>query len=403
MVAPSGWQSAGGPPRKRVVAAFGVLGGGALAGLALVVLCFVLFVRCSWPHVEPAGHPVFGINYDCNQAEYLLLEDPALGPAGYVPDDRPGRAEWCAETLATILRESDASYVRISVEWSQVEPQEGVYDFRLVDALLATAENAGSHVMLGVGVKAQRHPEFYLPQWVLDQTHLAEDAVISDDPVVHDRALDMVRAVVAHVASSPAIDSWQADNEPYIASSRAYSWTLSRAFAAEEVAAIHDADPLGRPVSISQAQHFVFDRRWQDALADSDILGASLYPFRNYELFGHQFVVPIPEIGPLGPNYAAQARAAHAEGKQFWLTELQAEPWDDNDIRLISPDNPSANLPPANFRKNVDYARRSAEPIACTSGAASGGSTSSRSSATGSGWRWRERRSKPANSSVAAA
>jgi Beta-galactosidase len=348
-----------GPTGRRVLSAFAVFGCAALAGAAMVVIFVVLFVRLSWPHVEPLGNPEFGINFSCNQAEYLLLEDPAAGPAGYVADDRPGRVEWCAATLSTILRESGAPDVRISVEWSQVEPAEGRYDFTLVDALLTAAQQAGARVMLGVGIKAQRHPEFYIPPWLLDQVHVSDDEVISDNALVHDRALEMVRAIVAHTAESSVIDSWQADNEPYIATSRASSWTLSRAFAAEEVAAIRAADPSRRPVSINQAQHFVFDRRWEDALADSDLLAASLYPFRNYELFGHQFVVPILEIGPLAPNYAQQAREAHSAAKQFWITELQAEPWVDQDIRLTSPAHPSPNLTPANFRKNIEYARRS--------------------------------------------
>jgi hypothetical protein len=38
---------------------------------------------------------------------------------------------------------------------------------------------------------------------------------------------------------------------------------------------------------------------------------------------------------------------------------MQAEPWVDGDIRLVSPANPSPNLTSANFRKNIEYARRS--------------------------------------------
>jgi hypothetical protein len=345
--------------RRRTLIAFGLLGGGALGGLAMVAGFWALFVTLSWPHVEAAGDPAFGINYSCNQAEYLLLEDPALGPAGYVSDDRPGRAEWCAETLGTLLRGTAARYLRLGVEWSQVEPAPGTYDFRLIDALLHEAERDGVRVLLSVGVKGQRHPEFYIPDWVTRGSNLQSRERISDDPFLHDRALEMVRAVVAHVAASPAIDAWSADNEPYVASLRSEEWTLSREFVAEEVRAIREGDPAQRRVSINHAQHFVFDRRWQDALADGDVLAASLYPFRNYDVLSHQFVVPILEIGPLAPNYAYQARSAHEAGKDYWLTEMQAEPWVDDDIRVVSPTNPSPNLTADNLRKNVEYARRS--------------------------------------------
>lgn len=318
----------------------------------------LLFVQLSWPHREAPGNPEFGINYSCNQAEYLLLEDPAAGPAGYVSDARPGRVEWCAAVFDRLLQATDARYVRLSVEWANVEPMRGQYDFALVDALLAVAEQHGARVLLTVGVKGQRHPEYYLPGWVTAAGHYPEGATVSDDPLLHDSALAMVAAVVRHVGASSAIDSWGADNEPFLPSPRASNWVLSRRFVEEEAATIRANDADARPVLINHAEHFVFDRRWEWTLADGDIVGTSLYPFRNYEVAGHVFVVPILEIGPLAPNYAARARETEAAGKRYWITELQAEPWPDGDIRYVSPQHPARDLTPANFRRNVDYARR---------------------------------------------
>lgn len=346
-------------PLRRFFLGFGVLFAAAMFAALGALLVVLVSIRLSWPHVEAAGSPEFGINFSCTDAEYLLLEDPAAGAAGYVDRTRPDRPAWCAATLGRLLDATGAKRIRLSVEWSQVEPAEAVYDFRLIDALLAEADRHGATVLLGVGVKAQRHPEFYIPDWVSRAADLRLNEVISDDWFLHDRALTMVFAVVAHTASSPAIDAWSADNEPYIASSRSEAWTLSRDFVREEVVTIKAADPKRRPVSINHAQHFVFDRRWQDALADSDALAASLYPFRNYEVFGYEFVVPILEIGALAPNYADQARKAHAQGKPYWITEMQAEPWHDGDMRLLSPRNPSPNLTHANFARNIDYARKS--------------------------------------------
>ena len=118
-----------GPSRRRVIKAFAGLGAGALACAGVLVAFAFLFVRLSWPHAEAAGNPSFGINFSCDQAEYLLLEDPSLGSAGYVSRDRPGRAQWCAKTLDELLVGLGARYVRLSVEWSQVEPEQGRYDF----------------------------------------------------------------------------------------------------------------------------------------------------------------------------------------------------------------------------------------------------------------------------------
>jgi len=346
-----------GPSRRRVSRAFAAWGAGALACAILLAGFAYLFVRLSWPHVEAAGNPAFGINFSCDQAEYLLLEDPSLGTAGYVSRDRPGRAEWCAARLDELLAGLGVRYVRISVEWSQVEPAPGLYDFSLVDALLGAAEAREAKVLLTVGVKGQRHPEYYIPQWVLDGSRLKDSETVSDDPFLRAHALEMVSAVVSHVAGSAAIDSWSADNEPYVASPRANGWVLGEDFVREEVGIIRTDDPTHRPVVINHAQHFVFDRRWKVALADSDVLGTSIYPFRRYDIAGQEVIVPILEIGPLQTNYAAQARAAKAAGRDFWITEMQAEPWS-NDIRLVSPTNPADDLTPAHFQDNIDYARR---------------------------------------------
>ena len=340
-------------------AAFAVLGLGALLALALLVAMAWLMVRLSWPHVEATGDPELGINFSCNQAEYLLLEDPALGEAGYVADSRPGRASWCAQVLGALLDDLGAKHVRISVEWSQVEPRPGEFDFTLVDALLAEAGRRGARAVVGIGIKAQRHPEFYIPEWVKDRVSIERGDVVSDDPYLRERALMMAASVVAHVAGSPVVEGWGAENEPYIPSGRAGHVTLSRGYVAELVRVIREADPLRRPVSINHAQHFVFDRRWQWALQDSDALAASIYPYRNVSAFGINGVVNILELGPLNTNYAHQAREAHRAGKLFWITEMQGEPWTDGDARLISPDEPSPNLSPARLRRSIDYSRRS--------------------------------------------
>ncbi|MBI2764761.1 MAG: beta-galactosidase [Chloroflexi bacterium] len=348
------------PLRRRARAFATGLAASAVLAVALALLMLWLLWRLNWPHTRAAGDPAFGISYSCNQAEYLLLEDTTLG-LGAVPDDRPGRVEWCAARLDDILAATGARYLRLSAEWSQVEPREGEFDFTLIDALLATAQARGARVLLTVGVKAQRHPEFYVPQWVLDSANLGNQAVISDNPYLREQALAMVTAVVQHVAGSPAIDSWSADNEPYVTSGRDVSWKnweLGRDFVAAESAIIRANDPAGRPILVNHGQHFVQDRRWEDALADGDILGTSIYPFRNQSILGVRFVAPILEIGPFGPNYAYQARRARQAGKPYWITEMQAEPWAAGDVHAISPANPSPNFSPGKFDRSIDYARR---------------------------------------------
>ena len=337
--------------------------GGAVAlicGLAVAALLLLtgqlwLMLHLSWTHREAPAPSLVGINFSCDQAEFLLLEEPG-GP--FVPDDRPGRAAWCAETLERLVDMTGAKSIRLSIQWDEIQPEPGRYDWETMEELLRIAEEKGVTVSLSVGMKAQRHPEYYIPSWALKGTNLREGDVISDNPLLRARALEMVAVVVRRLASRTVIDSWGAENEGYIASGRSDNWRLSREYVAEVVRTLRANDPAARPISINHAQHFVMDTRWQDALADSDILGQSMYPRRNVDFLWFERVVNIMELGPLMPNYAHQSRTARETGKQFWVTELQGEPWTDGDSRLISPEEPSGNLSPEAFKENVIYARK---------------------------------------------
>jgi hypothetical protein len=343
------------PARRRVAVAFALLGAGAVASLASLGGLALLMVALSWPHREPAGNPEWGINFDCDYAEYLLLEAPGA-PA--VSDERLDRAQWCAETLGTLISGLGVKHVRISVQWSEVEPRDGEFDFRLLDALLEEVHRRGARVLVTVGMKGQRHPEYYIPEWALAISRPGEGGTPSDDPFLQGRALRMVAAVVQHAARSPAVDAWAAENEPFVVSGRSHHWRLTAAWVEQLRDTIRANDAMERPVVAAHAQHFVRDRRWLDALELGDVLGTSIYPFRNYKVLGVELVVPILEIGPIAPNYAHQRREAEARGKRFWITEMQAEPWIDGDPRLIGPENPSENLTDGRFRKNIEYARR---------------------------------------------
>jgi Beta-galactosidase len=328
----------------------------ALFAVALLLGQVWLFRALSWSHREPLGNPEFGINFSCNEAEFLLLETPG-GPD--LSNGRPGRVAWCAGVLGLLLNETGARHVRISVEWSEVEPSQGQFDFGLLDAQLDAVEAAGARAVLSVGMKAQRHPEYYIPDWALAEGRPADGRDLGAHPTLAPAALEMVRRVVEHVGPRPVVEGWLADNEPYHRSPRASNWYLGREFVQREVAVIHAADPLKRPVAINHAERFTFDRRWRWALEDGDVVATSIYAQRIFVLAGRRFVLDILDIGPLMPNYAARARETKDRAKPFWITELQAEPWAKPDNRLISPVNPALDMTLEAFDTNIDHARRS--------------------------------------------
>lgn len=162
--------------------------------------------------------------------------------------------------------------MRISVQWDEVEPRQGEYDFSLTEELLRVAAEHDAGVMLSVGIKSPAPPGVLRAGLGVCRHELQRNRTsYSEDPVLRARALEMVKNVTAHFAGNDAVDSWSAENEPYIASHRSDHYSLSREYVADVVATIRANDPAGRPVAINHAQHYV---KWPGA-------GARRWPIRT--------------------------------------------------------------------------------------------------------------------------
>ncbi|MFN0093637.1 MAG: hypothetical protein ACKVVT_02530 [Dehalococcoidia bacterium] len=344
-------------PRRRVAMAFLALGGGAVGCVVVIGLLAWLMQARSWTQVAPLADPEWGITFSCRYAEYLLLEDPAEGAAGYVDRSHPDRPAWCGETLGRLLDLSGARFLRLSVEWSDVDRGPGRYDWAAIDRQLAEAERRGVDVLMSVGMKSQRHPEYYIPDRLLEGADIPYRGDPADVPAIRDGALALISAAVGHFAGSPAITAWMVENEPFQGSARIEFWALGRDYVREAMAAARAADPAGRPLVLNHSGHWSWDQKWRWA-AEGDIVAVNIYPWRNWDLFaiGPKRTIASLELGPISPNWAARRREVAEQ--PFWITEMQAEPWGDPDIRVFGPGNPAPDMSLGKLRKNVEYSRR---------------------------------------------
>jgi beta-galactosidase GanA len=55
------------------------------------------------------------------------------------------------------------NFVRLGLYWSDCESTEGVFDFSEMDEIMDSLKDSGIKVLLTVGMKAPRDPEFYIP------------------------------------------------------------------------------------------------------------------------------------------------------------------------------------------------------------------------------------------------
>jgi hypothetical protein len=262
------------------------------------------------------------------------------------------------ETLRALLTDVGVRYLRLSVYWDEIAPEPSRLAFDPLRPWLELAATEGARVTITLGLKAQRHPEFYPPRW-LWPTAPPSGAALDRQPRLVTLLLLMLERVTAFLADYDVIEAWQVENQPFVpAAGRTVGWRISPALLAREIEVVREVDPRRRPIVVTHASATALDGGWRDALALADILGQDVYtrvpaprglPWRYWNRYAW---------GPLAPNLRAQARAARRLGRGWWITELQAEPWERGDIRQVPP-TAVGSVSPERIVANLALARRS--------------------------------------------
>jgi hypothetical protein len=291
--------------------------------LVLLVLASVLLLPGLAPRGSESGQSAVGFTYSQRQAEYLGLQ-------------------W-QDAFAASLALSP-SVIRLGAYWDEIEREPGQYDFAVLDWLLARVP-PGRTVVLTVGMKAPRWPEYYLPAWLERDLDAGDGDLISDHARLRGRTLGFVAEVVRRYRGTEAIGYWQVENEP-LDPAGPHGWRIGADFLHEEVALVRSLD--SRPVVVST---FVpadplsqlpgpwgrLRERSRAILAEADVLGLDIYPARGVRSHGLDLIFTWPRWA-WEPVVADLQRLARAKGKEAWIMEAQAEPWEPG--RLVYTDRP---------------------------------------------------------------
>jgi hypothetical protein len=336
-------------------------------GPAAVVALLLALLSTAWYATAPERPVTVGVNYSCMRAEHLGMD--------------------CDAALATILDDLGARHLRLSVYWNDVEQTRGVYDWSMIDRELAAVHARGGRAVVSIGMKAQRFPEYWLPDWLKEEARIPPTGMPEDHEIVRRRLFPFLDAAARHLAAHPAVEAIQVENEPYVNYRpnrllrligreeygpgerktlriafltfgwNATPWYIRPAFLAEEVATVRAAAP-GMPIVLNHASWLRSDAKWRSLVDLGDVLGQSIYTRRQQGPWGWMYLFPY-QNGPLAPDLPAQAAAAARQGKQMWITELQAEPFEKSglDPRDLPPGR-QVSLTPRWLAKNIQLARR---------------------------------------------
>ncbi len=205
--------------------------------------------------------------------------------------------------------------IRLACYWSEVEKNRGVYDFSSIKQLLDVCEKNNQKVLLTVGQKAPRWPEFYIPIWAKDlsKTDFETSLIL------------FVTKCVAELQNYDCITHWQVENEP-LDPSGPQERVVEKSLLQKEIDVVRKTDKSGRPIVVNIWGNDLKSRQLFPQIEPiADIVGLDIY----YKQACGKNILGKPQYRC--PDYTDRELTAIIAGskKPVWITELQAEPWED--------------------------------------------------------------------------
>jgi len=144
----------------------------------------------------------------------------------------------------------DFDVIRLAAYWNRIEKEQGVYDFRELDWQIEKTEEKGVKILLTVGMKAPRWPEYFIPAWVMSKTKVRPGANVANNKTIREDTLSFIEAVIKRYRDKDIIIAWQIENEPFNRSGPK-NWWISKDFLMEEMDLVKKLDAKNRPIVIN--------------------------------------------------------------------------------------------------------------------------------------------------------
>ena len=253
--------------------------------IAVIIATAVVFSFASeWVNDRPEIKTTYGVTFSTLYSDQLGLS--------------------YQDVYQSLVEEVGVKQVRLPVYWSEVEHNQGEFDWTRYDWLFEYSKEHGVSVVPVVGVKVPRWPECFSPDWA---ETMSEDAH-------HNAAMTFIRETVERYKSNDAIVRWQVENEPFFPFGICPEITTDQFLERAELVRHLD----DRPIQITVSGEI---GPWLDQAQEADVLGFSLYRQTWSDAFGY-FVYPLsPEY------YFIRTGLVSGYVDEVIISELQAEPW----------------------------------------------------------------------------
>ncbi|NMC51645.1 hypothetical protein GYA54_02885 [Candidatus Kuenenbacteria bacterium] len=250
--------------------------------------------------------------------------------------------------------------LRLIIHWNWCQPDSsGQFDFSSLEWQLEIMEKYGAEtVILCLGRKVPRWPEYHIPEWA---KQLPEEEF-------RQKLIRYIEGVISHYSDDHRITHFQVENEPLSSFGEGKEFWQKRFddqqnFLAAEISIVEKYDHLCRPIIVTDPGDF---GNYNDAAENADILGVSYYGvvynswlgyFPNRWLYKKFFRFFIGNF-LCGPWFQAETISQFIGGKSVWMVEGQGEPWGPKDNRSLSPEESAKSMNPEKLRQNLEAVRQ---------------------------------------------
>ena len=291
---------------------------------SILLILFLLFLYILnaflFPYpaksVPEGTRPQYGFSYSFAQASWY----------GY-----DGREEF-----SKLLDEVKFDWVRLPFFWDQMTDDEGNLKVDDLDFAVLEAQKRNIKVIIALGAKVPFNPEFHLPNVQFEKLSFGEN--IGVDSAISPDLLAIDSKVVSHFSKFDNVSYWQVENEPFLPNVK--NLRVGESLIAAEVKIVRENDPKKRPVILTSDAPTVFNSSWDNLisiLSPGDIFGTNAY-FKtqgNHLISSSKFSVdwpkgfywPVQSWHFLSPNFDKTRLLAKDRSIDFWILEMQAEPY----------------------------------------------------------------------------
>jgi hypothetical protein len=240
-----------------------------------------------------------------------------------------------------MLNDLGVRRLRLVSYWSDIESQKGKYDFGELDWEFREAEAHGAKITLAIGLRQPRWPECHQPGWV------------NGEPITvwQPQLMQFMTAVINRYKTSPALESYQLENEYYLKQfGDCTDDSTSRLIAESNLVRL--LDPF-RPLIITRSNNII---GWGINPPIPDEYGMSIYLRVWSTPIGRYLEYPFPDW-----YYSFMAGMEKiSTGKDTFIHELETEPWvpDGQSVLTTSLAEQNMTMNVQRFNDTVAFAKR---------------------------------------------